>query len=435
MSVKNRPVRRETVLSLFSSAGIGELGVKAAGFNILVSNELLPDRCALYRENYPDIELVCGDIWQKKDELLKRWHQKSKASPFLVYATPPCQGMSFNGIGKIMSEIRLGKRPKEDPRNRLIIPTVEIMRELQPEWVILENVPTMENTIIRTESDKYVKIVDYIFESLPGYVGRAEVVNCADYGIAQTRVRLITILTRSSKGKRYFKEHGTFLPARTHSPRPDATNGLSPWVTLRDAIGGFPALAAVEGQNVCASIPWHVVPVMKPEKYWWVSNTPEEETAYNNQCVQCGFKNNRRHGMCFVDGIHQSKKDTPIYCEKCHALLPRPTLVDKHSGQRRLIKGFDSAYRRMSWDTPSPTLTQNFQFEASDKKLHPAQNRVLSVYEGLVIQTIADYDYKFEINGHPIKRNMCCEVIGESVPPRLIEMICRQIKQISRGEL
>lgn len=35
------------VLSLFSSAGIGELGLKASGLKILLSNELLQNRCAL----------------------------------------------------------------------------------------------------------------------------------------------------------------------------------------------------------------------------------------------------------------------------------------------------------------------------------------------------------------------------------------------------
>ena len=425
-----KPTNRN-VLSLFSSAGIGELGVKAAGFKILVSNELLPDRCALYQENYPETVSICGDIWQKEDEILKTWRQESKSAPFLIYATPPCQGMSFNGIGKIMSEIRLGHRPEEDLRNRLIIPTVDIIRKLKPEWVMLENVPTMENTIIRTENEDYKKIVEYIFESLPEYVGRAEVVNCADYGMAQTRVRLITILTRNLRGKRYFRKHGTFLPSRTHSAAPK--DGLLPWVTLQEAIGGLPALSAVDGQNTCPAIPWHIVPVMKPEKYWWVENTPVEETAYNNQCVRCGYTGNRRHGMCFVDGVHQSKKDTPIHCARCHALLPRPTITDKGTGERRLIKGFDSAYRRMSWNSPAPTLTQNFQFEASDKKLHPDQNRVLSVYEGLVLQTIADYDYRFKVNGKTIRRNLCCEVIGESVPPRLIEMACSRIRQITEG--
>lgn len=45
-------IKDKNVLSLFSSAGIGELGIKASGFSILLSNELLSSRCALYSENY-----------------------------------------------------------------------------------------------------------------------------------------------------------------------------------------------------------------------------------------------------------------------------------------------------------------------------------------------------------------------------------------------
>ena len=427
-SRKRQMQKSKTVLSLFSSAGIGELGIKAAGFDIRLSNELLPERCALYRENYPETRNICGDIWQKKDEIVSEWRRQCKCVPFMVYATPPCQGMSFNGIGKIMAEVRAGRRPEEDPRNRLIIPTVEIIKELRPQWVLLENVPTMCNTIIRTEANEYKRIVDYIFDELPGYVGKAEIVNCADYGIPQTRTRLITVLTRTVRGRKYFEKHRTFLPKRTHSE--NGTDGTEPWVTLFEAIGQMPPLAAKTGQNQNHDLPWHVVPVMKSEKYWWVENTPAEETAYNNQCVKCGFNENRRHGMCFLEGRHQSRKDTPIFCDRCGALLPRPSIVDKKTGKRRMIKGFDSAYRRMSWDSPSPTLTQNFQFEASDKKLHPTQNRVLSIQEGLMLQTISDYAYRLEIEGKPIRRNLCCEVIGESVPPRLIEMICRNITRI-----
>lgn len=58
------------VLSLFSSAGIGELGMKKLGMEILVSNELVPQRCALYSENYPEVECICGDIWDKQSEII-----------------------------------------------------------------------------------------------------------------------------------------------------------------------------------------------------------------------------------------------------------------------------------------------------------------------------------------------------------------------------
>lgn len=84
----------------------------------------------------------------------------------------------------------------------------------------------------------------------------------------------------------------------------------------------------------------------------------------------------------------------------------------------------------MSWDTPAPTLTQNFQFVSSDKKIHPDQNRVLSIFEGLRLQSISNYDYKFSIEGKQISMARCCEIIGESVPPKLVELICKNIIRI-----
>jgi DNA (cytosine-5)-methyltransferase 1 len=422
-----------SVLSLFSSAGIGELGIKACNMDILLSIELLKDRCNLYQENYPETECLCGDIWELKNDLIKKWKSKKVGSPFMVYATPPCQGMSFNGLGKLLAEIRAGRRPKEDSRNRLIIPTIEIVKALRPKWLLLENVQTMKDTIIRIGENEYKNIIDYIAEELsPEYVGKAEVVNCADYGIPQTRIRLITIFTRTRKGKSHFKRFGTFLPPKTHSE--NGENDLPKWVTLRDAIGHLPPLSAEAGKNIDFAIPWHYVPVMKPEKFWWVQHTPYNDTAYNNQCTACGYQGNRKHGMCMNDGRHQSRKDTPIYCASCGELLPRPTMIDKVTGQRRLIKGFDSAYRRMTWDAPSPTLTQNFQYEASDKKLHPEQNRVLSIYEGLIIQTISEYEYKLSVGDKSISPVLCCEVIGESVPPRLIELISKNILKIHHNK-
>ena len=81
----------------------------------------------------------------------------------------------------------------------------------------------------------------------------------------------------------------------------------------------------------------------------------------------------------------------------------------------------------MKWDEPARTLTQNFIYEASDNKIHPEQNRVLSVYEAMVLQTINRYEYAFQINRKNISTAKIAEVIGESVPPYLIEKICRMM--------
>ena len=85
----------------------------------------------------------------------------------------------------------------------------------------------------------------------------------------------------------------------------------------------------------------------------------------------------------------------------------------------------------MEWDVPAATLTQNFIFEASDKKVHPSQTRVLSVYEALILQTVADYPFSLQIDGKNISKNLCAEIIGESVPPKLIEILCKKIIEIS----
>ena len=85
----------------------------------------------------------------------------------------------------------------------------------------------------------------------------------------------------------------------------------------------------------------------------------------------------------------------------------------------------------MKWDETARTLTQNFIYEASDNKVHPSETRVLSVYEAMIIQTIADYDYKFSVQGHDIGIPKIAEVIGESVPPRLIEILCNHFQEIS----
>ncbi len=422
------------VLSLFSSAGVGELGLKANGLEVLLCNELLPDRCRLYQHNFPSTSVLQGDIWDKESDIIKTWNEFGVGSPFILYATPPCQGMSFNGVGKLQLEIREGRRLKEDPRNRLIIPTVDIIKALRPQWVILENVPDMQNTIIRLRDNSYCNIIDYIFSELKTlYCGFAQVINCLDYGMGQSRKRLITILSKTEAGRNHAKIHGTFFPEKSHDEC--GSNGLPKWLTLRDVIGNFPPLASKKGMNQDSSCFWHYVPVIPEEKYWWIENTPQNETAFNNQCVECGYNYNRRHGMCMLNGIHQSLKDTPLYCESCGALLPRPSMIDKTTGKRRLIKGFDSAYRRMPWDKPCPTLTQNFLYISSDKKLHPSQNRTLSIYEALVLQSIAEYDYDFSLLGKPITKNLICQIIGESVPPKIIDLIAHNILEIERRSL
>lgn len=412
-------------ISLFSSAGIGDLGIEKSGIEIVISSELLKDRHKLYSQNFPNVQCITGDIWATAPTIIKAYKEKYDGEElFMIYATPPCQGMSTNGSGTLKRNIRNGQRPHLDERNRLIIPMTDIVCKLRPQWLLMENVPNMEHTIIEDETGGYVNIIDYIAKRLGGdYVGKAVVIMCSDYGIPQRRPRLITIFTRDEDGKRYLKRFGTFFPPfERQLPK-----------TLRDAIGDFPSLSAEAGKNKNLEFnPYHYVPIMDPEKLWWMQNTPEGSTAYNNQCVNpaCRHQGNDGHKDVINDGIAQASTEIPIYCSECGELLPRPSLIDKKTQERRLLKGFHSAYRRMKWDEPARTLTQNFIYEASDNKVHPDQDRVLSFYEALVIQTISQYDYDFSKDGKPLTNGFFAEIIGESVPPKLIQMVCEKIINI-----
>lgn len=423
-------------ISLFSSSGIGDLGLKANNIRTVIACELLEDRMNLFKNNYPEAECFNGDIWELKDSIIEYYRQHYEEHPFLIIATPPCQGMSSNGMGKMLSDFRKGLRPKMDPRNRLIIPAIEIIKELQPEWVILENVANMVNTIILDNDDQPVNIIEYLKRELGEiYAGEPKVIDVADYGVPQHRRRLITVLTKNEHGKEYFRINGKLIPDFTHSA--EDTMFTRHWVTLREAIGDLPELRAEKGKNKAKGFAGlHKVPTLDEKKLFWVDNTPEGATAFNNQCVNpsCMYQGNKTHGASHdEDGINKSHTDTPLFCEKCGAVLPRPWVEDK-SGEKRLMKGFVSAYKRMFWDEPASTLTQNFQYACSDNKLHPSQTRVLSLYEGLVLQTIAAYDYSFVVNGKTVGDGLIRDTIGESVPPRVIDLICRNMIEISEEQ-
>ncbi|HCG6086268.1 DNA cytosine methyltransferase [Vibrio antiquarius] len=414
-------------ISLFSSSGIGELGIKSHDIEIIVANELHKDRCQLYSRNYPETTMIQGDIWGKKTEIISQTKLRLEDSEelFLIYATPPCQGMSTNGAGKLRAEIEAGRRPKLDERNLLVIPAMDIIVELEPKWVVFENVPGMRETVIPTEFG-LMTILDYMAERLgKSYTGTDEIVSCSDYGVPQLRKRLITVFTKCEKAKKYIDKNGGsfFSGIKKSSP-----------ITLEKALVGIPSLDAVEGKNERKDFhPLHYVNVMKEEKYWWVQNTPSCETAFNNQCVNpsCNYQGNQRHFEHLSNGKWVSAKNLPINCEKCGSLLPRPTIIDPESGEHRMIKGFHSAYRRMDPNKPSRAITINYPYEASDNKIHPYENRVLSTYEVMKLQTITNYDYKWDINGKMVSRALIAKSIGESVPPKLLDVITRKIMELS----
>lgn len=420
----------KTAISLFASAGIGDLALNALDFEVLVANELIPERVELFKRNFPETEMFQGDIYQLKSQIIEKTKEKLNGRSLdFALVTPPCQGMSKNGRGKLLSEIKKGNRPDVDPRNLLIFPSLEIINELKPDIVVFENVPEMVNTAIPYNNDM-VFIVDIIKNELVDYAVEFKVIEFANYGIPQRRQRLITIATRNQSLKNHLTTFGTLFPKETHSKNP--TKYEKPWITVRDTISHIDPLDGKTNRH-SKTDKYHQVTALDDKKYWWVSNTKENKSAFDNQCVDCGFEDNPKHGN-YVDenGVNKSSNSTPIYCVKCNSLLPRPTTVK--DGKTTLMKGFTSAYKRMSWDLPASAITRNFMFVCSDNKIHPSQHRTLSIREAMMLHTISDFNYEWEYaDGIPTSLSAIRDAIGESIPPLALVKIFSHLVELKSG--
>lgn len=103
-------------ISLFSSAGIGDLAFQKLPVEVLLSCELLEDGHQVYCHNFPQSIPVTGDIWQMKDVIIEKTKQLLNGGTLdILFATPPCQGMSKNGRGKLLQGIREGKKRRLIP--------------------------------------------------------------------------------------------------------------------------------------------------------------------------------------------------------------------------------------------------------------------------------------------------------------------------------
>jgi len=355
--------------------------------------------------------------------------------------------MSKSGKGTLLKNIRAGLRPALDPRNRLILPALDVIKRLRPRWVVFENVIEMRNTVIADQRGEAKLILDAVYQALsPEYAGEAYDVEFADHGIAQRRQRLITVLTRDADAVRLFSEGRPLIPEPTHAR--SFGGGRARWVSVTEALATFPPLDAARAETATSAIPFHRVPVLEARKYEWVRHTPAGRSAFDNQCIDpaCRFDGNTTHAASRgAEGINRANRDTPLFCRRCGALLPRPSTPDAAAPRGvRIMSGYTSAYKRMDAGLPAPALTRNLSYPCSDQKVHPTQNRVLSLAEAFVLQTVSRYDYLWgplrirhargEKSAAVAPDSLIRLAIGESVPPYFLERLGRHLGSYTSGQ-
>lgn len=366
-------------LSLFSNAGIGDFGVEMTDVDILIANELLKERSDTYSLNHPHTTVFNEDVNNFTNERFQTLKENYfNDGLFLLVSTPPCQGVSL-----------AGRRDKCDIRNQLIKPTVRAIKVFLPLWVWIENVPAyaqakIPNYIDIVEDDgslEQINIIDFLKQELEplGYKLKTKVLNAKDYGVPQSRKRLITILTRTDKEISF--------PEITHGEK----EGLLPYVTVRDAIGHLEPLESGEKSETDI---YHRARLHPERHIEWMKHTPEGQTALNNQ-----------------------------------ELKHRPNKVDKITGEIRPIKAYQTTYKRMWWDKPAPTVTMASGNISSQNNVHPRDTRALTIREIMILQTIPD-TFRFP---DYVTENEIREMIGEAVPCLLAKTITQHIINVHNG--
>lgn len=151
--------------------------------------------------------------------------------PLVLIGCAPCQGFSSHRK----------KDPRKDERNDLIACFAKIAVELQPDIVLMENVPEL----LHAKHWKHFTEFKRTLEAA-GYTVRAQIHNAAEYGVPQERFRALVIASKSER--------------LTHMPRP--THRPGNYRTVRDAIGHLPPLDAGHFDE---NDPMHITSKHRPE--------------------------------------------------------------------------------------------------------------------------------------------------------------------------
>lgn len=373
------------VLSLFSNIGVAEAYLEKIGIHVVVASELIERRAMLYSKIYPHTKMICGDI--KNNDIKKRVIEASKEEGIdIVMATPPCQGMST-----------AGQQNSKDIRNNLICEVIEIVKQLVPRYVFVENVPMFYNTKIEVNGEEILIPVYLQRELGEQYIINKYIINTKNYSVPQTRERAIVLMTL--KG-----ENEWVLPKKDEKI-----------VTMRDAIGDLPILDPyikdVSEEELLEMFPsynkrreqalkisyWHKPPVHIKRQVVAMQHTATGCTAFDN----------------------------PIY------------FPVKENGDP--VKGYHNTYKRQNWDTPAYTVTMDNRKISSQNNVHPGRvdyinengetiysdARVLTVYELMKIMSLPD-DWPVPLG---TSEAFLRRIIGEGIPPLFVKKVFENLKR------
>lgn len=377
---KSEPPRgSRRVLDIFCGAGGLSFGFEqSGGFTTACGIDLLPDRIETFVANHEYATGIAGDLRAYSLRELRRL----TGDVDVVVGGPPCQGFSSIRPFRNLTE--------GDPRNSLAEHYVLVINHLRPEWFVFENVVGI---LTHERGMRLHSVLEGL--SAAGYAVEWRVVNAALFGVPQYRERLVIVGNRIGVPFLWPKpthrvDYKGMAGARPEVMRMDPlfSTGLPDAVTLMEAIDDLPAIPAAGEATEYGS-------VARTEYQRLMRERSKELT------------------------LHRATKHSPkmleiIRCAGANISALPPGMVKS---------GFSSCYSRLDPDRPSTTLTVNFVHPASNRCIHPHQDRALTPREGARIQSFPD---RFEFRGSSAQ---IVKQIGNAVPPLLGQRIAEAILQ------
>jgi DNA (cytosine-5)-methyltransferase 1 len=234
-----------------------------------------------------------------------------------------------------------------------------LIKEIGPKMVMMENVPGLAGRG-KPVLDEFMKKIKKL-----GYIINEDILQMADYGVPQSRKRLVLLAGKGFEIP---------LPEPTHCRNGDEKKGLKHWLTLADVIKNMPkpvTLSHAKERGGPKKIDWHIVSDLK------------EMSIQRLKALDAG----------------DSRGSLPKELRpKCHV---------------KSNKGFQNVYGRLSWEQTPPTITSGCTRTCMGRFGHPDELRTMSVREAALIQTFPmNYEFDTEF------METACNMVGNALPYR-----------------
>lgn len=216
-------------IDLFAGAGGLSLGFEQAGFDVVAAIEIDPVHAAVHAFNFPNCAVVARSVTDLSGDQIRAAAGIGRKEVDVVFGGAPCQGFSL-----------MGQRALDDPRNALVKDFVRIVRELDSNYFVFENVKGLT-------LGKHRKFLDELIQEfeVSGYnvVTDWRVLNAYSFGVPQDRQRLFLLGSKKGLAPPRYPEPVTSKPGLAGAVLPSAP-------TCKDALCDLPDAERFEQLNV-----------------------------------------------------------------------------------------------------------------------------------------------------------------------------------------